>query len=74
MSLREKADLIAIATHGRTGQAKLLLGGVAGELLKAHVAPIFMVRPEGLSKSFCTSVGPLLGPAVCWHLSIRGKR
>jgi nucleotide-binding universal stress UspA family protein len=45
---REKVDLIAIATHGRTGLARIMLGSVAGELLKAHVAPIFMVRPEGL--------------------------
>jgi len=45
---REKVDLIAIATHGRTGLARMMLGSVAGELLKAHVAPIFMMRPEGL--------------------------
>ena len=45
---REKVDLIAIATHGRTGLAKMMMGSVAGELLKARVAPLFMVRPEGL--------------------------
>lgn len=41
-------DLIAIATHGRTGLAKLRLGSVAAKLLKARAYPLFMVRPDGL--------------------------
>ena len=45
---REEIDLIAIATHGRTGLPRLLMGSVAGSLLKAHVAPLFIVRPDGL--------------------------
>ncbi len=45
---QKKVDLIAIATHGRTGMAKIMLGSVAGELLKIRAAPLFMVRPEGL--------------------------
>jgi nucleotide-binding universal stress UspA family protein len=45
---RERIDLIAMATHGRTGLARIMLGSVAGELLKVRIAPIFMVRPEGL--------------------------
>jgi nucleotide-binding universal stress UspA family protein len=45
---REKVDLIAIATHGRTGLARVTMGSVAGELLKARAAPLFLVRPEGL--------------------------
>ena len=45
---REKVDLIAIATHGRTGLARVTMGSVAGELLKARAAPLFPVRPEGL--------------------------
>ena len=44
----KKVDLIAIATHGRTGLAKVMMGSVAGELLKARVAPLFLIRPEGL--------------------------
>ena len=44
----EKVDLIAIATHGRTGLARVMMGSVAGELLKARVAPLFLIRPEGL--------------------------
>ena len=33
----EKVDLIALATHGRTGLARVMMGSVAGELLKALV-------------------------------------
>ncbi|MFQ6030249.1 MAG: universal stress protein [Dehalococcoidia bacterium] len=44
----EGIDLIAIATHGRTGLARLMMGSVAGKLLKARVAPLMMVHPDGL--------------------------
>ncbi len=47
-ALQENIELIALATHGRTGLAKLMMGSVAAELLKAHVAPLFLVRPNGL--------------------------
>ncbi len=45
---REKVDLIAIATHGRTGLARMLMGSVAGKLLEAGVAPLYLVRPADL--------------------------
>lgn len=48
-ALRENIDLIALATHGRTGLTKIMMGSVAAELLQAHVAPLFLVRPEGLN-------------------------
>ena len=41
-------DLIALATHGRTGLPRLLMGSVASSLLGAHLAPLFLVRPDGL--------------------------
>ncbi len=47
---RHGMDLIALATHGRTGLPRLLMGSVAGSLLKAHVAPLFIVRPDGLGE------------------------
>ena len=46
----QKVDLIAIATHGRTGLARMMMGSVAGALLRARVTPIYMVRPEGLGE------------------------
>jgi nucleotide-binding universal stress UspA family protein len=45
---REKVDLVAMATHGRTGLGKLLLGSVAAKLLRARAAPLFLVRPDKL--------------------------
>jgi nucleotide-binding universal stress UspA family protein len=45
---REKVDLVAMATHGRTGLARLLLGSVAAKLLGARAAPLFLVRPHKL--------------------------
>ncbi len=45
---RHGIDLIALATHGRTGLSRLLMGSVAGSLLKAHVAPLCIERPDGL--------------------------
>lgn len=45
---REKMELVAMATHGRTGLARLLLGSVAAKLLRARAAPLFLVRPDKL--------------------------
>ena len=39
-------DIIAMATHGRTGLAKALMGSVAGALLQSRVAPLLLVKPE----------------------------
>lgn len=43
-------DLIAMATHGRTGLARLLLGSHAGNMLRRRIAPVMIVRPDGLHK------------------------
>ena len=45
---QEKVDLIAMATHGRKGLAKLVLGSVADKLLRSRVAPVYLVRPNSL--------------------------
>ena len=47
---QQKVDLIAMATHGRTGLARMLMGSVASKLLQARAAPLFMVRPEALNE------------------------
>jgi nucleotide-binding universal stress UspA family protein len=46
---REKVNMIAMASHGRTGLARRVMGSVAGRLLQSHVAPIYMVHPDGLN-------------------------
>jgi nucleotide-binding universal stress UspA family protein len=41
---RSKADLILMATHGRTGLAHLLVGSVTGAVLRAVPVPVLTLR------------------------------
>lgn len=41
-------DLIVMATHGRTGLARLIYGSVAGRVLASGVRPVLLVRPGAL--------------------------
>jgi nucleotide-binding universal stress UspA family protein len=38
------ADLIAMATHGRTGLGRLLFGSVTESVLRRSPVPVFMIR------------------------------
>jgi nucleotide-binding universal stress UspA family protein len=42
---RHPLDLIALATHGRSGLSRLLLGSVAARVLKHTTVPLFLQRP-----------------------------
>ena len=44
----EGVDLIAMATHGHTGLARIILGSVAQKVLESRVAPMLLLRPGGL--------------------------
>jgi nucleotide-binding universal stress UspA family protein len=41
----QEIDLIAIATHGRSGLARLLLGSVADKVLRRVAIPLLLYRP-----------------------------
>ena len=41
------ADLIAMATHGRTGLGRLLFGSVAEAVLRHATVPVFLIRHPG---------------------------
>jgi nucleotide-binding universal stress UspA family protein len=41
-------DLVAMATHGRTGIARLATGSVTERVLSATVAPALIVRPDAM--------------------------
>lgn len=41
------ADMIAMATHGRTGLAHLLAGSVAEAVVRSAGTPVLLVRPGG---------------------------
>jgi nucleotide-binding universal stress UspA family protein len=46
-ALRHRADLIALATHGRTGLKHLLLGSVAERVARIAECPVLTVRVPG---------------------------
>jgi nucleotide-binding universal stress UspA family protein len=41
----QRIDLLAIATHGRGGIQRLMLGSVADKLIRSAAAPVLVVRP-----------------------------
>lgn len=41
-----ESDLVVIATHGRTGLDRILLGSVAERVLRRSEAPVFVVKPD----------------------------
>lgn len=55
---KEKADLIAISTHGRSGLRRFLFGSVATKLLEASKVPVLFLHPkEGEDKG---APGPVI--------------
>ncbi len=42
-----KADLIVMATHGRSGPGRVVFGSVADKVLRTSKMPVMTVRPEG---------------------------
>jgi nucleotide-binding universal stress UspA family protein len=42
----ERADLIAMATHGRSGLARVLAGSIATATLRRASVPLLLVRPR----------------------------
>ena len=44
---RQHVDLIALATHGRSGMQRWLHGSVADAVLHTAVTPLLMLRPSG---------------------------
>jgi len=44
---REGADLIAMASHGRTGLARVFYGSVAAGILHKVDRPLLLIRSEG---------------------------
>jgi universal stress protein A len=46
----EKADVIVIGTHGRTGLDRILLGSVAERVLRHATCPVLTVRPGSIDE------------------------
>jgi len=43
---RREIDLVVLATHGRTGLDRMLLGSVTERVLRRSPAPVFVVKPD----------------------------
>jgi nucleotide-binding universal stress UspA family protein len=48
LAQQEGADLIAMATHGRHGLARLVLGSVATATMRQTTVPLLLIRPASL--------------------------
>ena len=47
---KDRADLIIMATHGRTGLAHMFMGSVAEKVVRSAACPVLTVRGKGSSK------------------------
>jgi nucleotide-binding universal stress UspA family protein len=45
---REKADLIVVGSHGRTGLERLLMGSVAESIVRHAQCPVLTVKPRAI--------------------------
>jgi nucleotide-binding universal stress UspA family protein len=45
VAVAEKVDLIIIATHGRTGLSRLVMGSVAERVMRTAPCPVMTIRP-----------------------------
>jgi nucleotide-binding universal stress UspA family protein len=43
----QEVELIAIATHGRTGPGRVVLGSVADHVIRYSGVPVLLIRPTG---------------------------
>jgi nucleotide-binding universal stress UspA family protein len=48
---KNKVDLVVIATHGRSGVSRWVMGSVADRLLRSLHTPVLMVRAPGCTPS-----------------------
>jgi nucleotide-binding universal stress UspA family protein len=48
--VEEKVDLVAMASHGRTGLNRLMFGSVAEEVLREAPAPVLLLHPKAFQR------------------------
>ena len=58
----EQIGLVAMATHGRSGLSRLVLGSVAERVLRGASVPVLLVRPE--TEAIVRSAGEQLAGAL----------
>jgi nucleotide-binding universal stress UspA family protein len=51
IAVPEQFDLVALASHGRGGLSRMLLGSVAAELVQRATTPLLIVGPTCIESS-----------------------
>ena len=59
----EQVAMVALATHGRGGMARLALGSVADELIRAARVPVLVMRPTLIGRAGAESPAVATGAA-----------
>jgi nucleotide-binding universal stress UspA family protein len=59
---REKIDLIAVATHGRGGLTRFVLGSVADKIVRNTFIPVLVYRPPAGATAERTSSATMTRP------------
>jgi nucleotide-binding universal stress UspA family protein len=58
----EKASLIALSTHGRSGLSRFVRGSVAERVLRTATVPVLLANPHGLAPAKDARIGRILVP------------
>jgi len=62
---RCKIDLIAMATHGRSGLGRAVLGSIASSVLRGSNTPILIITPRKIGAKTSEEIQPPKGILVC---------
>jgi nucleotide-binding universal stress UspA family protein len=60
----QKADLVVMATHGRTGVARFALGSIADRMVREGTSPVLVARSSSLEPTLKTALLMLDGSGV----------
>jgi universal stress protein A len=53
----KRADLVVLATHGRTGLKRLIIGNVAEKVVRHAPCPVLIVKPRAVRRKLSTKPG-----------------
>jgi nucleotide-binding universal stress UspA family protein len=63
LARRENVDLIVLATHGRTGLARVVMGSVAEEVVRKAKCPVLTIKPAVAAVAANRSTAACAAPA-----------
>lgn len=68
----EAVSLVAMATHGRSGLNRLVMGSVAERVLRSVSVPVLLLRPESVAvvKSAGEKLATVLGKGARLHMAV----